>query len=278
MTQIAHLTDMHLIEDDHGSRRGAARLRLAYLSLARPRKAEHRRSKAARALLEARLAGADHLVITGDLTEDGVAPQFEVLAEVLEESRWPASQVTLVPGNHDAYESGDGFAKALAGPLRAYAETSAPGAMTVLRDAVLVAVSTAFHQPVTRSAGAIEKEGLQAAERAAREARRLGRALVIAQHHPPRRHAVAPLQWIDGLREHAELGALLREHDHAHVLHGHTHEASDRSVRSGASPRIFSAEAVVDSAAPLRFYRAEHGRLRPELSALPRGISSLAVA
>jgi hypothetical protein len=36
-------------------------------------------------------------------------------------------------------------------------------------------------------------------------------------------------------------------------------------VRPGAAPRIFSIEAVVDSrGAPIRFYRARHGRLAPE--------------
>src|SRR5687768_5469477 len=124
MARIAHLTDLHLLEDDHRDRRGAGRLRLAYLSLARPLDAAARRLRAARALTEVRRSGADHLVITGDLTEDGVDAQFQVLADILAESRIPPSQTTLVPGNHDAYTDEGAWARALAGPLRAYAETS----------------------------------------------------------------------------------------------------------------------------------------------------------
>jgi hypothetical protein len=64
-----------------------------------------------------------------------------------------------------------------------------------------------------------------------------------------------------------------------HVLHGHTHVAVDRSVRSGATARIFSAEAVVDSASPLRLYRTQHGRLCPEeVDTSPRMYAQVAPA
>jgi hypothetical protein len=46
-------------------------------------------------------------------------------------------------------------------------------------------------------------------------------------------------------------------------LHGHTHVAADRPVRPGASPRIFSATAVVDGPAALRLYAVRHGRIWP---------------
>jgi Icc protein len=269
MAKIAHLTDLHLLEDNHARRSGAHRLRLSYLSLFRPLDALKRRRLAVRALERALSAGADHLVVTGDLTEDGVAAQFEVLAGVLAESRWPASRVTLVPGNHDAYDDGAAFERALEGPLRPYRETSAPGAVMDVAGARLIAVSTAFHQAYARSAGGFDAGGLGAIEGAAREAAAAGVPLIVAQHHPPRRHPIAPIQWIDGLQQHRQLTALLLRHDHAHVLHGHTHAAIDRPVRPGAPARIFSAEAVVDSLSPLRFYKVEHGRLRPDEDASP---------
>lgn len=261
MTRIAHLSDLHLLEEDHAERRGLLRRRLAYLTLGRPNHAEKRRRRAIHALRSAR--GADHVMITGDLTEDGLDRQFQILAEVLAESGLPPAQVTLIPGNHDAYDDGAAFARALAGPLRAYAPTSTTGVPFFLGDAAVLPMSTAFSQPYTRSAGAIEGRELEAAARVAEQARLAGRALVLAMHHPPQRR-LPVMQWIDGLAQHAEVGRLLEAHDHAHVLHGHTHEAIDRAVRPGASPRIFSTAAVVDGEAPLRFYRARHGRLWPE--------------
>lgn len=263
MTQLAHLSDLHLLEADHHARSGFERRRLAYLSAGRRRDAEDRRRRAVHALQAARRSGADHVVVTGDLTEDGLDAQFEVLAEVLHESGLTPSKVTLVPGNHDVYADAGAFAKALAGPLRAYAETSTPGAPVMLRDAALLPMSTAIAQPYHLSAGSIERPALESAAKLARDTKRSGRAVVVAMHHPPQRRVNPLMQWIDGLRDHEAVGALLAEHEHVHVLHGHLHEAMDRGVRPGATPRIFGTEAVVNGATPVRFYHARHGRLVP---------------
>ncbi|MFT3766068.1 MAG: metallophosphoesterase [Minicystis sp.] len=263
MTLLAHLSDLHLLEAHHGSRSGADRARLAFLSAGRAHDAADRRRRALRALQTAQRSGADHVVITGDLTEDGIAAQYEVLAEVLHESALPASKVTIVPGNHDAYASGDAFARALEGPLRAYAETSTPGAPVLLRDAAILPVSTAMAQPYAFSAGAVGRPTLESAVKLSRDSKKSGRALVLAMHHPPQRRAVPLMQWLDGLRDHAEVAAILEEHDHVHVLHGHLHEAMDRGVRPGATPRIFGTEAVVNGKTPVRYYHARHGRILP---------------
>jgi Icc protein len=276
MTQIAHLSDLHLLEPEHAARQGVARRRLAYLTLGRPNDAVERRRRAVEVLAAARRSGADHVVITGDLTEDGIPVQFDILAEVLAESRLPPSQVTLIAGNHDAYVDGSAFERALRGPLSAYAATSTPGVPVVLRDATILPVCTAFAQPYTRSAGAIDGQELEAAAKLCEQSRALGRALVLAMHHPPHRRFPV-MQWIDGLVQYAALGALLERHDHVHVLHGHTHATADRAVRPGATPRIFSTESVIDSHAPLRFYHARHGRLWPAALA-PDAVPALAVA
>ena len=276
MTQIAHLSDLHLLEADHADRQGVARRRLAYLTIGRPNDAARRRRRAVEVLVAAHRSDADHVLITGDLTEDGITPQFDILAEVLAESGIAPGRVTLLPGNHDAYVDGGAFERALRGPLAAFAATSMPGAPIFLRDAVILPVCTAVEQPYTRSAGSIDGRELEGAARMAEQSRLSGRALVLAMHHPPHRRFPV-MQWIDGLIEHAAVGELLERHDHVHVLHGHTHTAADRAVRPGATARIFSTEAVVDSSAPLRFYHARHGRLWPA-SRAPYAVPALAMA
>jgi len=264
MTQVAHLSDLHLLEDDHQVRRGTARRRLAYISLGRAYEPRARRQRAAGALASSKRSGADHLVLTGDLTEDGVEAQFVILAELLDASGWAPHRVTLIPGNHDAYAGGDAWALALAGPLAAYRTTSALGTPVRLPGLTILPLSTSRAQHYTRSSGSFQEGALAGAALAAAESHRAGEALVLAMHHPPRRNPLLPLQWIDGFRDHAAVTALLSAHDHVHVLHGHTHAATDHAVRPGAAPRIFSTEAVVDGSAPLRLYRARHGRLWPE--------------
>src|SRR5262245_38212275 len=120
MLDLAHVTDLHLVERDHRDRTGSDWQRLQYLSAGRAIDYVVRREKAVQALRTAS-RHARHLVVTGDLTEDGVPAQFELLAEVLADAEVDPERVTIVPGNHDRYADADGFERALSGPLAAYA-------------------------------------------------------------------------------------------------------------------------------------------------------------
>src|SRR5687768_293203 len=219
MTRIAHLSDLHLLEEEVRGRSGKARVRVGYLSLKRPIDFEDRRARAVAAIQAAKAEGFDHLVVTGDLTEDGQLAQFEVVREVLEECKLDPAQVTLTPGNHDAY--GDGWDAAIAGPLAAYAKTSARGAVTSLPGCTVVAVSSAVPQTFLRSSGHIDDEQLDAIAEHARK----GECVLVAQHHPPFK---VMHQWVHGLLNHADVNELLGEYENLYVLHGHIHRRKDR--------------------------------------------------
>ena len=206
----------------------------------------------------------DVLVITGDLTEDGTLGQFESLAQVLHESGWLPSRVTLVPGNHDVYSHPDAWRDALRGPLAPYAPSSEEGAIIALPDACIVPLSTAFHQPVVRAAGALSRAALDALADWAALRSHDWHTVVLAQHHPPRRYALSPLQWLDGLEGHPELARILERHDHLHVLHGHTHASRSTPVRPGGPDRVFSVDSAQSTGESLRLYRARYRRLWPE--------------
>ena len=275
MAISAQISDLHLVEDHYEQRPVTTRARLSCLSLGRPIEPRERRKRVARALAEVRASGADHLVITGDLTEDGDPSQFEVLAEVLADSHLPPERITLVPGNHDAYDAPDNYRAALAGPLRAYAPTSAIGSPLVFRDVTLVPVSTAFHQSPLRSAGAIAPEEFEGLQRLAKDPGFRGRPLVFVQHHQPGRHFVPMFQWIDGLVEHSALTAMAAQTAHLHVVHGHTHRAVNRPFRAGEAARIFSALAVVEKENALRLYEASPAGLMPLAADLADGIGAV---
>jgi 3',5'-cyclic AMP phosphodiesterase CpdA len=260
--RIAHLSDLHLLEPDIRRRTLRERVRLGYLSLFRPIDAEARIRRAVRALTRAREQGFDHLVISGDLTEDGTQGQFEELARVLSESRVDPHRVTLVPGNHDAYEGPKEFARALEGPLRPYASASGghAGKVVDLGDAVILPVSTAVHQHWAYSWGHIDSEGYEGLERRASDPGLSRRALVVVQHHAPTRHPIAALQWVDGLRGYSRLLALLSKLRGVQVLHGHLHRAMTRVLEIGGISRIFGAPAVVEDDEPrVRLYETRGG-------------------
>ncbi len=260
--RIAHLSDLHLLEPDVRRRSLRDRVRLGYLSLFRPIDAEARIRRAVRALERAKQQGFDHLVISGDLTEDGGQEQFEELARVLGESRIDPYKVTLVPGNHDTYDGPREFARALEGPLRPYAEASGghAGKVIDLGEAVLLPLNTAVHQHWAYSWGHIDSEGFEGLERRATDPGIAKRAVVVVQHHAPTRHPIAALQWIDGLRGYSRLLALLSKLRGVQVLHGHLHRAMTRVLEMGGISRIFGAPAVVEDDEPrVRVYETRGG-------------------
>jgi 3',5'-cyclic AMP phosphodiesterase CpdA len=247
--RIAHLSDVHMLED--GPVASVLQdLAIRLVSVGRVVDAKGRARKLERGLAAAVRAGADHLVISGDLTEVGAPAQLEAFAHVLHSSGIRPENVTLVPGNHDAYTSGDAWRRALEGPLRAYRGTAAEhdGKVVDRGDIVFLPIDVTCAQPITRSAGELRPDAASALEAHFADSSLAKRALVVVQHHPPFAHDRSTWQWLDGLRGSARLMAALARHSHVQVLHGHLHKAVDRLIGYGKS-RVLGAPAIVEDAA-----------------------------
>jgi 3',5'-cyclic AMP phosphodiesterase CpdA len=240
-------------------------MQVRFLSFGRPLDAEGRRRKLLRSLDTARRVGANHFVLSGDLTEVGAPGEFETLAETLHDSGIAPQQFTLVPGNHDVYSSADAWRWALAGPLAAFAPTSAgePGKIVEVGGANLLPIDATFHQPVTRSAGVITDDVVRTIESRAGDAKLSSRPLVVVQHHPPFVRKTSALHWLDGLVGATRLMHALESFRHLFVLHGHLHSIVDRAIGSGVA-RILGATAVCeDRDAPrVRLYDIRDGQLQ----------------
>jgi 3',5'-cyclic AMP phosphodiesterase CpdA len=235
-----------------------------------------------RALGIAKASRADHVVISGDLTETGEEVEFEHFAEVLHESGISPETITLVPGNHDAYTPGDAWRKAMAGPLAKFAASSAdssvngPGAGKLV-DRGKVAffpIDTSRFQNIAWSGGIFTRAMVEALERRLHDAAFQHKALVLITHHPPfHPHRLPIVRWIDGLRGSAEVLELLGRHPRLQLLHGHLHRVLDRILMAGklqrpestSTPtRLFGAPATCDGpddAPPIRFYDVRGGVL-----------------
>jgi Icc protein len=270
MTRIAHLSDLHLLEEDYRSRTGLARYRLAFLSTGVRLDVDLRRQRALRVLRRARQLNVDHVLITGDLTEDGTLGQYEALAEVLDDSGLPPERITLVPGNHDAYSEASAWQAALDGPLAAYAQTCVEGAVTVVGDAVIKPVSTVMDaQHFTRAAGIVRHRNLLDIRRLASDSVTTGRTLIVAQHHAPLGMANPVWNYFDGTMGAAPMRDLLAELPALHVVHGHVHHKATVSLFGRPHAQVFSVESSRDSDNSLRVYRAVDGELRAEAEITP---------
>lgn len=262
MTRIAHLTDLHLLEANPRDRAGAAKVRLRYLSFFRKLDAEKRRQGALAALESAR-GRADHLVLTGDLTEEGLPAQFERMAELLCLAGWREDEVTMVPGNHDRYGPPGAWEAALEGPLAPWKRTSTIGEPVELAKVVLVPVDSSVPQSWVRSSGQVDMERVPDA----RGVPSGGRPVALAVHHPPfkvRTHRVHGLLNFEALRAH------LAQHPEWQLLHGHTHRRSDRPVGDGPD-RVRGNDAVVVDPRAVRLYEPFAGELRPLDEPAPLG-------
>jgi 3',5'-cyclic AMP phosphodiesterase CpdA len=239
--RIAHVSDVHILDRRPSGQRSRYDLGVRFLSFGRPLDAHARARKLTSALKAAERGGADHVVVSGDLTESGVPAQFEELAGVLHETRIDPERITLVPGNHDAYGEPREWERALDGPLKAFARSSAGVAGKVVErgELYLLPIDVAFPQPITRSAGLLTSEAAEAVKRRACDRAMQRRAVVVVQHHPPFAHARAAWQWIDGLQGHERMTTLLASAPSVHVLHGHLHKSTTHA-------RVFGAPAVVD--------------------------------
>jgi 3',5'-cyclic AMP phosphodiesterase CpdA len=257
------LSDAHVLDRRPASRRATYELGVRFVSLGRPLDADRRARNVLRALRAAEKAGADHFVISGDLTETGTPEQFDAFASILADTKIDPLRITLVPGNHDAYTSPTAWQEAMHGPLAPYARTSAsaPGHVVDLGDVFLLPVDVACHQPVTRSAGELSRDAAFDLERRFKDPLLAKAPVVVVQHHPPYRR-FGMWQWIDGLRGWAGQMGLLERFPHVHLLHGHLHRAVSRIVSVGRD-RIFGASAVVDDedAPRVRLYEVQDGLL-----------------
>jgi 3',5'-cyclic AMP phosphodiesterase CpdA len=210
----------------------------------------------------------DEIVVSGDLTNLSLAPEFDLARAILDRLGLGPEHVTLVPGNHDVYTLSALKARLFQRVLGPYArsdgavEVSFPS-VRVRGELAIVGVSTALPSPVPFADGWVGKR--QLAELEQRLISLTGRFRVLVLHHPPykNRHSI-----LRGLRDRGRLQALLRRVGCELVLHGHEHRdlRSELSGPNGPIPIVGVGSGTYDDPRPDRrarynVYRIEGRRL-----------------
>ena len=233
---FAQLSDPHLSSPDGARWRELANKRLlGYLSWHRRRRAEHRRE-----VLEA--LGRDllgirpgHLVITGDLTQIALPDEFRQARAWLESLGSP-SEVTVVPGNHDAYVPvswAQGLSQwqpylvsddAPRGRRADSAGTVFPS-LRVRGPVAFIGLSSACPSAPLLATGRLGGNQLERLEALLEQTRRQSLFRVVLLHHPP---VPGEERWRKRLTDAAQLCAVIARQGAELVLHGHRH----RSVQS----------------------------------------------
>lgn len=223
---LAHLSDPHLGPMPQARLRDLAGKRaIGYLNWKRKRHAVHRSDVLDELVADMHAQAPDHIAITGDLVNIALPLEFSA-ARVWLESVGPPKNVSLVPGNHDAYVPGirEHFPKAWADYLHgddAAANEAATFPYVRKRGPLaLIGVSTAIPTAPFMATGRLGRDQRNALEKLLPQlaAENLFRVLLI--HHPP---VTSKGRWAARLRDSDELLALLARHGVELVLHGHDH-------------------------------------------------------
>ncbi len=245
MFRLAHISDIHLGPLPTLSLRELASKRITgYVNWHR-----HRRKRLVGNVLEMLLEdienrSPDHLAITGDLMNLSTKAEIAATRAWLEATGDPYD-VSIIPGNHDAYVPGayEKICRAWK-PWMCGDEAHVSGRgdqmfpyMRVRGPVALIGISTANATPPFLAGGYFGRGQARRTVNLLRRARELGLFRVVMIHHPPLHEATGWHKRMIGIRRFAAAvstgGADL-------VLHGHTHEDTLHwlKTRDGAVPVV----------------------------------------
>ena len=219
---LAHLSDPHLPPLPAARLRDLAGKRaLGYLNWTRNRHKYHRREVLDALVADMQAQQPDHVAVTGDLVNLALEAEFSPAQAWLESVGAP-QQVTVIPGNHDAYvrATKHRFAGTFGDYLRGDAEPNGATFPFLRRRGplALIGVSSAVPTLPLMATGTLGRAQLDALDRTLAQLSSEQAFRVLLVHHPL--HSDSRIKRLTDSRQ---LRALLKRHGVELVLHGHDH-------------------------------------------------------
>lgn len=235
--RIAHISDIHIlhIENVRPWRYLGKRLTGGANLLLRRRK-EHSADAVRRAFDQIRADGADHVVVTGDLSNLALESEFAEARRIIEEHAGGGDKVSVIPGNHDYYTWNAArtrrfesfFSPWMRSDLPTLtADGTYPYAKLLSDQIALVGVSTGVVSPPLFAIGKVGEPQRDALAQLLDHPELRKRFVVVALHHhlvPPRYPKSQRKEWMRRLVDAEAVMAVLRRGRVRLVLHGHTHQ------------------------------------------------------
>ena len=221
---LAHLSDVHLAPLPAPRRRELLNKRITgFINWQRRRHFIHDRPTLNALVADVKQRHVDHIAVTGDITNIALPQEF------VEGRRWLDSlgtpkDVTVIPGNHDAYVPlGLSFAEQEWGP---FMHGDAGESFPFVRrrgPLALIGLSSAIATALFRATGRVGQEQLATLSPLLDQLKEEGLFRIVLVHHPPISRAGRSKRLIDApalmhviARHGAEL--LLHGHDHLHMI------------------------------------------------------------
>ncbi|MPZ38142.1 MAG: metallophosphoesterase [Rhizobiales bacterium] len=195
-----------------------------FVNWRRKRAAIHQAEVLARIVADLKAQKPDHIAVTGDLVNLALPGEYAPARAWLD-ALGPPADVTLVPGNHDAYVR-SGVAASLThwrDFMRGDAAAAVPHEFPFLRKRgplALIGVSTSVPSLPLSAIGRIGPDQLRRLEKILEDCGRDGLYRVVLIHHPPtskRSH------YLKRLTDSARLRDVLARRGAELLIHGHNH-------------------------------------------------------
>lgn len=255
---LAHLSDPHLGPLPPVRPTDILNKRFfGYLSWLRKRRAMHRPEVLAALAADLATAGADHLVITGDLTNIALEQEFSQVGDWLH-SLGSGEQVTVIPGNHDAYVavpwdvslgkwqafmtgdpvkiSGSAGAAPANGAVQPEPPKAGPDAFPFVRfrgPAAILGLSSAQPTPLFCAHGTLGETQLARLSDSLDRLGREGWFRIVLLHHPPSLEGIARRK---RLIDAEPFRKVIADHGAELVLHGHDHTFGKQTIDGPEGP------------------------------------------
>ena len=261
--RIVHISDLHVL-----SQRGTKWRQVlfnkrltGYANLLLHRGRVYRREYLVAVLSEA-AAWADHVVVTGDITNLSLEEEFQE-ARALLDGVGRTVELTVVPGNHDAYLPSVQMERRFPHYFGAFLRSDLP---ELARDllvgpfpcvklrgpAAIIALSSAVPRPPFVASGRVGDAQFAALQEVLAHPEVVRRTPVVLVHHPPVDERFRLAQLRDGLVDGKRLRSVLAPLSRGLVLFGHLHVRLRRRLRTaaGALHAIAASGAALDHPDP----------------------------
>jgi len=237
---LIHISDFHLCQTSGISPGRFLNKRLfSYLSWRIRRQREHRPQVLEALTRAVQAADADHVVVTGDLTQLALPSEFDQARSILQ-ALGPPQKVFVVPGNHDALVAApwpesyarwaDYMASDSANPQR---HVEFP-TLRMRGPVALIGLCTARPTRLLSAAGSLGTRQLQRLAEILQETARRSLFRVLLIHHPP---IPGMVSFHKRLMDAEAFAVIAKQQGAELVLHGHSHLCS-RAEMDGPLGRI----------------------------------------
>jgi 3',5'-cyclic AMP phosphodiesterase CpdA len=227
--RLAHCSDLHLLSLEGARVLDFANKRwIGGLNLLMNR-GRHHQSEIFEAMIEDLNAqDIDHLLVTGDVTNLALDEEFRFARTLFDRLRLGPDDVTVLPGNHDAYVQkgalyfSEHFADFFSSDEEYTREDGEAWPLIRRRGPLsIIGLSTSLQTPWFTAYGVIGDEQLERLGALLGDERLTDSLRLVSIHHSPAEPRAASR--IRGLRDRRALYRVLEEHGAELVLHGHEH-------------------------------------------------------